>query len=121
MKLRAICAIDATAVRTFWRGLSNVTVADDFKRRGGTELGCMSTTETFPVARTFAKVGQVANPLLIKVESKSLMDCGASISWLSLYPEEEEVLFPPLTFLRPIGEPVVDEDGCTVITVQPQF
>jgi hypothetical protein len=108
-------------VRTFWRGLSNVAVADDFKRRGGTEMGCMSTTEIVPVARLFAKVGQVASPLLIKVESKSLMDCGASIPWLSVYQGEEEVLFPPLTFLRPIGEPVVDEEGCTVITVQPQF
>jgi hypothetical protein len=68
----------------------------------------------------FAKVGKTANPLLLKVEATSLMDCGADIGWLSMYPAEKEVLFPPLTYLRPVGEPVL-EDGCTVITVQPRF
>jgi hypothetical protein len=48
------------------------------------------------------------------------MSCGADIQWLSMYPEEAEVLFPPLTYLLPVGEPVV-EDGYTVITVQPHF
>jgi len=37
-----------------------------------------------------------------------------------MYPEEKEVLFPPLTYLCPVGEPVL-ENGCTVITVQPSF
>ena len=79
-------------------------------------MACMSTTETQMVARTFAKVGEVDHPLL----STSLVDCGADIGWLSMYPEEREVLFPPLTYLLPVGEPVV-EDGCTAITVQPRF
>jgi hypothetical protein len=120
MKLRATREDDATAVRTFWRGMSGTTVSDGFMKRGGTEMGCMSTTETQTVARTFAKVGEVDHPLLLKVQSTSLMDCGADIGWLSMYPEEREVLFPPLTYLLPVGEPVV-EDGCTVITVQPRF
>jgi hypothetical protein len=72
------------------------------------------------VACGFAQVGTVAFPLLLKVQSTSLMDCGADIKWLSMYPDEAEVLFPPLTYLLPIGEPVV-ENGCTVITVQPRF
>jgi hypothetical protein len=121
MKLRANRAADAMAVQTFWRGLDDMGVADSFLKQGGTEMGCMSTTQDLQVARIkFAKVGVVDHPLLIKVQSTSLMDCGAELGWLSMYPEEREVLFPPLTYLRPIGEPVV-EDGCTVITVQPQF
>jgi hypothetical protein len=121
MKLRATrAAAHATAHRTFWRGLTDMSVAEEFLKQGGTEMACMSTTEYLAVARKFAKVGKVANPLLIKVESNSLMNCGADISWLSMYPEEAEVLFPPLTFLRPMGKPVV-EDGCTVIVVQPYF
>ena len=64
MKLRANRAGDATAVRTFWRGMSGTTVSDGFMKRGGTEMGCMSTIETQTVARTFAKVGEVDHPLL---------------------------------------------------------
>ena len=48
------------------------------------------------------------------------MDCGADIHWLSTYPEEREVLFPPLTYLEPVGDPAF-EHGCTVVTVQPRF
>ena len=120
MKLRATRAGDATAVRVFWRGMEDMDVTEEFLERGGTEMACVSTTPERTVARKFAKVGEVANPLLIKVESTSLMDCGADISWLSMYPEEKEVLFPPLTYLRPVSGPVI-ENGCTVITVQPQF
>jgi hypothetical protein len=119
-KLRATRADDATVVRTFWRGLDDMAVSDEFMAQGGTEIGCMSTSESIAVARMFAKVGKTANPLLLKVEATSLMDCGADIGWLSMYPAEKEVLFPPLTYLRPVGEPVL-EDGCTVITVQPRF
>ena len=120
-KLRAARADDATAVRSFWRGLTDMTVSEEFMKQGGTEMACMSTTEDLSVARTnFAKVGEVANPLLLKVECTSHMDCGADIQWVSMYPEEKEVLFPPLTYLRTVGEPVV-EDGCTVITVHPRF
>jgi hypothetical protein len=127
LKLRATRAADATTVRTFWRGMDNMGVADEFLKQGGTERGCLSTTEGLAVARMFAKVGVVASPLLLKLESQSLVDCGAAIAWVSMYPKEEEVLFPPLTFLRPVGEPVVDcaqvpaSDGCTIVTVHPRF
>jgi hypothetical protein len=121
MKLRTIREGDATLEHTFWRGMDDMGVTGEFLKQGGTEMACMSTTEDFNVARTkFAKAGEAANPLLIKVQSTNLMDCGANIKFLSMYPEEEEVLFPPLTYLLPIGEPVV-EDGCTIITVQPRF
>ena len=30
------------------------------------------------------------------------MDRGASLKWLSVYPAEDEVLYPPLTYLKPM-------------------
>ena len=121
MKLREVHPAGAVAELTYWRGMENMGVTDEFLRHGGTEMACMSTTEDPRVARTtFAKVGKVGCPLLLKVVSTDLTTRGADLSWLSMYPEEKEVLFPPLTYLLPVGEPVV-ADGYTVITVQPQF
>lgn len=31
------------------------------------------------------------------------LECGADISFLSVYPEEKEVLYPPLTYLEPVS------------------
>ena len=33
----------------------------------------------------------------------SFMERGADLTYLSAFPEEAEVLYPPLTFLRPTG------------------
>ena len=73
--LRTTRADSATEVRTFWRGLDDMAVSEEFMAQGGTEIGCMPTTETVAVARKFAKVGEKANPLLrlLKVEATSLM------------------------------------------------
>ena len=51
---------------------------------------------------------------------------GAEIQWLSAFPEEAEVLYPPLTYLNPTGrtEKIVVKRGAdelcfTVVEVQP--
>ena len=59
-------------------------------------------------------------PLIIRITATDFMTRGAAIDWLSMYPEEKEVLFPPLTYLRPVGEPVAEDDGSS-ITVHPRF
>jgi len=44
------------------------------------------------------------------------------ISFLSAFPEEQEFLYPPLTYLNPEGKPqtlTVDDAVYTVITVSP--
>jgi serine/threonine protein kinase len=121
LRLRTAGADNANARRVFWRGLDDMSVSENFVKEGGTEIGCMSTTQDRTVAETkFAKAGERPNPLLLKVEATSFMNCGADIHWLSMYPEEKEVLFPPLTYLQPEGEPVL-ENGCTVITVHPNL
>lgn len=83
----------------FWRGMKNLQIAEEFVQTGGTEMACMSTTSSQGVAQEFA---ESESPLLFKFVSKSFMSHGADISFLSVYPGEKEVLYPPLTFMRPI-------------------
>ena len=113
---------------TFYRGLENMAVSDAFSSAGGTERGCMSTTTNRRVAEEqFAKVGVNPCPLLLKIDAGASQCVGASVVWLSMYPEEEEWLFPPLTYLRPVGAPVDEPAECgadatiTVLTVRPTF
>jgi hypothetical protein len=133
-KLRSLRRGEATAGKTFWRGMSNMGVGEGFLKQGGTEMACMSTTEDEGVARTFAKVrgahnvkpgDEQPNPLLLKVEAGNMYDCGADLQWLSMYPDEKEVLFPPLTYMKAthiagaaVGSHPPD---CTIITVTPRF
>ena len=56
------------------------------------------------------------------MSTKSFMQRGADLTYVSCFPAEAEVLYPPLTFLRPIGEPIeVTTAGLTftVINVRP--
>lgn len=85
--------------QVFWRGMKDLQIADTFVRTGGSEMACMSTTSSRKVAEDFA---QSKSPLLFKFVSTSFMSHGADISFLSVYPGEKEVLYPPLTYLRPI-------------------
>ena len=56
------------------------------------------------------------------------MTTGADVQWLSAFPGEAEVLYPPLTYLRPTGRResvIVERDGqqlsFEVIEVNPQL
>ena len=125
-KLRANLADGGIQDRVFWRGMANMGANEMFFDKGGTEMGCMSTTADEAVARKFAKVGtRGEKPLLLKVVAKDHMSCGADISWLSMYPEEKEVLYPPLTYLQPNaieGQAVGTDPGeVTVITLSPTY
>lgn len=83
----------------FWRGMKDLQMTEAFVRTGGSEMACMSTTSSRQVAEDFALS---KSPLLFKFVSKSFMSHGADIGFLSVYPGEKEVLYPPLTYLRPI-------------------
>mmetsp|Transcript_21074 Transcript_21074/g.37711 ORF Transcript_21074/g.37711 Transcript_21074/m.37711 type:complete len:1057 (-) Transcript_21074:472-3642(-) len=102
-----------------WRGMRDRTVMTDFLQRGGTELACMSTTRTVAVAASYAKSDF---PLLFRIKVDSPMELGADIRWLSMYPNEAEVLYPPLTFIKPLfQQPIKDCKGGVVVTVKPSF
>ena len=106
-----------------WRGMKDKDLdLDKCKRMGGTELALMtlmSTTASRPVAEAFAAgdKGGILFHSLWKGHSK-----GVSIAFLSLYPKEEEYLYPPLTHLT-FDENSQDEDPSSrikVINVEPQ-
>jgi hypothetical protein len=82
----------------------------------------MSTSKSDKVAESFAKS---KCPLIFKFETTSFMTRGADIGFLSVYPGEEEFLYPPLTFLRSIEakKERIGDNGelALVATVEPIF
>ena len=62
--------------------------------------------------------------LLLKIASRSFMDRGADLRFLSAFPGEAEYLFPPLTYLQPTGRRTrvlvgADKVEVTVVEVVP--
>lgn len=82
-----------------WRGLKNLSVNSTFMLKGGTEFACMSATENVKVMAAYARSEE---PLIFRIKVESPMEMGADISWLSVYPDEKEVLYPPMTYLKPM-------------------
>ena len=100
-KLRIIGAKspDANKHIDLWRGMRDLDVAAAFGENGGTELAPMSTTTDLKVAIGYSEGGQTE--LLLKLSTASAVERGVDIAFLSVFPAEAEVLFPPLTYLRP--------------------
>jgi NLR family CARD domain-containing protein 3 len=100
--------------RRVFRGLGGMILPEEFWRmkkggfRGGVEWGLMSTTTNQNVAMQYSGVKQQRGTVF--EISVGRVDMGADISWLSQYPKEEEILFPPLTCLEVVGEPRVEEN-----------
>jgi hypothetical protein len=125
-KLRSLCADEDVAEVVLWRGMRSMRVPDEFMQQGGTELAFMSTTSDLRAAVRYALS---RHSLLFKLVAPNFMSVGAELQWLSAFPGEAEVLFPPLTFLQPTGRTdrvdAVDRDGnpvsFTVVEVTPSF
>ena len=55
-----------------------------------------------------------AHSLLFKIVAPNFMSTGAELQWLSAFPSEAEMLFPPLTYLQATGRTgcvTVERDG----------
>ena len=127
-KLRALRAnLPANeAAGTLWRGMRNVRATTEFMTKGGTELAFMSTTTKLNVA---VRYSLSRHSLLFKIVASNFMVYGADLGWLSAFPGEAEVLFPPLTYLQPTGRTEqVDAEDCdgnrvtfTVVEVTPYY
>jgi hypothetical protein len=91
----------------------------------------MSTTRDLKVALQYAAS---EHAVIMRLRTRGLTCRGADIAFLSCFPAESEVLFPPLTYLGPMREkdengieqpkpPLVVRVGAatfTVVDVQPQ-
>ena len=60
-------------------------------------------------------------PLVFRIVSKNSIDRGSDISFLSVFPHEQEFLYPPLTYLRCVEMKTETWDGkqLLVATVEP--
>ena len=84
----------------------------------------MSTTSDLKVALAYAKGTKTALLFRMRLDANQFLQKGVDISSLSAFPHEREFLYPPLTFLNPVGEPIVIETldvTYKVIDVQPTF
>jgi hypothetical protein len=124
----ASCIIKLSAIHEIhelYRGVKggalprNFFIADRYGACGGTEFGFMSATTNKAVATKYAATDSSSDKgsVVFKIQEGSI-DRGADLSWLSQYPNEDEVVFAPLTNLQVVGTPKVDK-GCIVMTLRP--
>jgi hypothetical protein len=64
------------------------------------QLAPLSTTADIMTAVAYSISTE---SLLFKIETKNALQRGADLQWLSVFPAEAEILFPPLTYLQPTG------------------
>lgn len=106
-----------------YRGFGNMALPADFFREdeqgysGGVEIAFMSTTEKRSVANRYSGAGQNSKLSTIFVVEPGQMSLGASISWLSQFTGEDEILYPPLTHMAITGHKVVEIDGNKVAEI----
>jgi len=82
---------------SLYRGMSDIDMdVDKFKREGGNELAFMSTSGSMDIARAYAAG---AKPGLLFRFNTVGHSRGIRIQYLSVYPKEDEYLYPPLTNL----------------------
>jgi hypothetical protein len=121
-KLRALGSEHASSKQTLvlWRGMSYMKLPQKFNAEGGTELAPMSTTTDVSVAISYAVKKETRSALLFRLVTRNNLERGADVQWLSMFPEEAETLFPPLTFLqRTRTEPQdVEHNGVKVTIVE---
>ena len=105
-----------TLVPDLWRGMHGVAVDEgsDFIKQGGTDYAPMSTSTSIKVALSYSKLHEPgAAPVLLRLRnrgwrpddpSSGWMSHGVDLSFLSCFPAEEERVYPPLTYIKPINE-----------------
>jgi hypothetical protein len=122
-QLRSVGAAQdrTSSTSELWRGMRDLTVDSSFMEKGGTEIAPMSTTTSLEVA---IKYSASSSSVLLKLTTSSFMQRGADLSFLSAFPDEAEVLYPPLTFLQPVRRFEITLDNgaqYTVIEVVPHI
>ena len=82
----------------------------------------LSTTTSLATAAGFAAA---RNALVQVITTKTFMQRGADLAWLSTAPHEQEYLYPPCTYLKPTGRvqrvELTDALRCVVVEVAPHM
>ena len=109
-------------VQTVYRGIARRTMPKKMlnkgmdNARGGIEYGFSSASTKRHEAERYATKDKATTPVMLEI-TQGLIDRGADLEWLSQYPHEAEVLFPPLTGLEFLKFRV--EDRLLIVTVRP--
>ena len=104
--------------RRLYRGLGGMVLPAAFWKpevqglRGGVEKALMSTTTKRSLALQYS--GRDVNRGTIFEIMAGRIDIGASLNWVSQYPQEEEFLFPPLCCLEVTDEPRIEDNVIVV-------
>ena len=120
-KMRRIGAKGNSAIESMvlWRGMKDLSVSEEYSSQGGTELAPMSTTDDLATAVQFC---MSKRSLIFCIQTKNKLQRGVDMWWISAFPGESEILFPPLTYLQPTGRrQIVEIDGMhfTIVEVSP--
>ena len=92
--------------QTVYRGLAGRVLPSEFwlgQGHGGVEFAFMSTTADREVAMEYAKAKEKEAASCVMEVKMGMIDRGADLSWLSQYPHEREITFPPYTGLEVLG------------------
>jgi len=121
-KLRAVHFCSASnkrfMTRYLWRGMKDMVAPENLATVGGCDLACMSASPNLAVV---AKYAQSERPLILRFKVDSPMDLGADIKWVSMFPREEEFVYPPLTYIKQLFVQDIKHLAGHVITVVPSF
>jgi len=108
--------------RRVYRGMGGVKLPDTFVvareggGRGGTEYGFMSTTTSKQVAVQY--IGEKNLPVLFEFDVGDI-DRGTSLSLISQFPGEDEILVPPFSYVEVTGDSFVMKTKKGKVTVYP--
>ena len=92
--------------QTVYRGIAGHVLPSKFWRgqgHGGVEFSFMSTTANRKVAMSYAEAGNKEAASCVMEVQMGTIDRGADFSWLSQYPDEQSIVFPPYTALEVEG------------------
>ena len=121
IKMLRNCAKDLHGGIVLWRGVKSVKADQNFLDNGGTELAPMSTTTKLEVALGYLNGMTLSQgAVLFKLAITSKLKMGAELAWLSAFPSEAEVLYPPMTFLEVEKQYRRDENGEELDTKEPR-
>lgn len=120
-KLGAAEAMEAGANQPIdlFRGMRSVVLPPNFLDSGGVEIAPMSTTTDLKVAMEYS---MSASSVILRIKTSSAIKRGVGVKWLSAFPAEEEILFPPLTHMQAtaaLEKFALEGQAWTIVTVEP--